>query len=219
MAVNLKCFRGFTLAEVLIALVIIGVIAAMTIPTLMNNTNKQEYVSRLTKAYSTLNQGLNSIWQNNGVSPGDYEFLNTVDFIDELAKVVATQKKCNTANACLGGSIASKYKFLNNNSASGVTDGKTVITADGQLYSYTNAAYIFYGISAEDSDNVVGRLIVDVNGAKKPNKFGVDTYLFYIVRGKGFVPAGADNYAGCNKTQKGYECTAKVLKEKAITYI
>ena len=51
---NLNGFRGFTLAEVLITLVIIGVIASMTIPTLMNKTNKQEYVSRLKKAYSTL---------------------------------------------------------------------------------------------------------------------------------------------------------------------
>ena len=54
-------FKGFTLAEVLITLVIIGVIASMTIPTLMNNTNKQEYVSRLKKTYSTLAQATNRI--------------------------------------------------------------------------------------------------------------------------------------------------------------
>ena len=84
--VDLKGFRGFTLAEVLIALVIIGVIAAMTIPTLINKTNKQEYVSRLTKTYSTLSQGLNSIWQNNGTAPGDYGFFNDHDFIDEFFK-------------------------------------------------------------------------------------------------------------------------------------
>ena len=41
--------KAFTLAEVLITLVIIGVIAAMTISTLMNNTNNQELVSRLKK--------------------------------------------------------------------------------------------------------------------------------------------------------------------------
>ena len=75
---KIKVFRGFTLAEVLITLVIIGVIAAMTIPTLINKTNNQEYVSRLIKTYSTLSQGLNSIWQKNDVAPGDYEFLNTV---------------------------------------------------------------------------------------------------------------------------------------------
>ena len=38
---------GFTLAEVLITLVIIGVITAITVPSLINKTNNQEYVSRL----------------------------------------------------------------------------------------------------------------------------------------------------------------------------
>ena len=67
----LKEFRGFTLAEVLITLVIIGVIAAMTIPTLMNNTNKQEYVSKLKKAYSTLSQATNRIITEEGNPRGD----------------------------------------------------------------------------------------------------------------------------------------------------
>ncbi len=47
---------GFTLAEVLITLVVIGVIAATTIPTLINNTNAHEYKSALKKAVSGVNQ-------------------------------------------------------------------------------------------------------------------------------------------------------------------
>lgn len=50
---------AFTLAEVLITLVIIGVIAAMTVPSLMNNTNKKENIVRYKKAISTINQALN----------------------------------------------------------------------------------------------------------------------------------------------------------------
>ena len=49
---------GFTLAEVLITLVIIGVIAAMTIPTLLSNTNKQETKTALKKAMSIINQAI-----------------------------------------------------------------------------------------------------------------------------------------------------------------
>ena len=89
---DLKAFKGFTLAEVLITLVIVGVIAAMTIPTLMNNTQKQEFVSQLTKTYSTLSQGLNQIWNNNDTAPGDYEFFNDHNFIDEFAKVSNIEK-------------------------------------------------------------------------------------------------------------------------------
>ena len=52
---------AFTLAEVLITLVIVGVIAALTIPSMINKTNNQETVSRLKKAYSTLAQATQRI--------------------------------------------------------------------------------------------------------------------------------------------------------------
>lgn len=47
---------GFTLAEVLITLGIIGVVAAMTIPTLISNTNSAKFRSQFKKTVSTLNQ-------------------------------------------------------------------------------------------------------------------------------------------------------------------
>lgn len=49
---------AFTLAEVLIALVIIGVVAAITVPVLFENYKKQETISRLKKAYSVISNGL-----------------------------------------------------------------------------------------------------------------------------------------------------------------
>ena len=58
--------NGFTLSEVLITLVIIGVVAAITVPSVMNNTNKQEYISGYKKMYSTINQVFNRIKADNG---------------------------------------------------------------------------------------------------------------------------------------------------------
>lgn len=49
---------GFTLAEVLVTLMIIGVIAAMTIPSLMQNTQQQEFKAAYKKAVSMLNQAV-----------------------------------------------------------------------------------------------------------------------------------------------------------------
>ena len=50
--------QGFTLAEVLITLVIIGIIASMTLPSLLGGTNKQEIKTGLQKAMSTLSQAV-----------------------------------------------------------------------------------------------------------------------------------------------------------------
>ena len=47
---------GFTLAEVLITLGIIGVVCAMTIPTLIANTNSAKFRAQFKKTLSTLNQ-------------------------------------------------------------------------------------------------------------------------------------------------------------------
>lgn len=50
--------KGFTLAEVLITLGIIGVVAALTMPVLMANYKKQQTVTQLKKVYSALQQSV-----------------------------------------------------------------------------------------------------------------------------------------------------------------
>ena len=79
---NAKCF-AFTLAEVLITLVIIGVIAAITVPSLINKTNNQETVSRLKKAYSTMSQATNMIIAENGPATS---WVTTKDEVFNLYK-------------------------------------------------------------------------------------------------------------------------------------
>lgn len=50
--------KGFTLAEVLVTLGIIGIVAAMTIPTLITKHRKVEVVTKLEKFYSVFNQAI-----------------------------------------------------------------------------------------------------------------------------------------------------------------
>lgn len=51
-------FRAFTLAEVLITLAIIGIVAAISIPSVISNTQQQEYKTGLRKAVSVLNSAI-----------------------------------------------------------------------------------------------------------------------------------------------------------------
>ena len=213
--------NGFTLAEVLITLVIIGVIAAATIPTVINNTKKQEFVAGCKKAYSTLQQSLISMARNNDAVTGDYLFLQDKNFVDELAKVTNVIKICNS-NECFPN--YSSYKKFNGATMDNAQT-KSAILADGQILGYLQIAGGPYsltsgewGLTEDDRNNTIGRVMIDVNGNKPPNTWGRDVFVFAIVNGKGFIPGGAESTAECNKSNTGVACTAKVLREGAMNY-
>ena len=213
---------AFTLAEVLITLVIVGVIAAMTVPSLIQTTERNEYVAALKKAQSVLAQTLYRITLDNGYPIGDYEFFLDTNFIEDFASYTNVVKICNNQQECFGSSLYrnGEYKLLNNTKATGWLDGKSVITTDGIMYTFIAARSIhnIYGISPEDQARAIGRVIVDVNGQRKPNKFGLDTFIFYLINGKGFVPAGAYTSTNCRRGKNGADCAGRVLRENTIKY-
>ena len=70
--------NGFTLAEVLITLGIIGVIAALVIPGLIENTEKRQTVEKLKKVYSTISQAASLAQESNGdMNSWDWEGTTT----------------------------------------------------------------------------------------------------------------------------------------------
>lgn len=156
---------GFTLAEVLITLVIIGVIAAMTVPTLMNNTNSQEFRSGLKKAISAVNQALALHYALEGT--GADVFSNEADVVSKLFK-----KKMNIVE---NGTYTTNYKIGNctpdeNNSF--VTQDGMIFCISGWSSGETDSQGLFCNsfntipCGAVDSPN----LWIDVNGEKNPNR-------------------------------------------------
>ena len=67
----MKRLKGFTLAEVLITLAIIGVVAAISIPSVISNTQQQEFKTGLRKAVSVLNSAITMNMAIDGESPYD----------------------------------------------------------------------------------------------------------------------------------------------------
>ena len=65
-----KFFKGFTLAEVLITLTVIGVVAALTLPTVISHHNKKVVETRLAKFYSVMNQAFQMAVAENGDPDG-----------------------------------------------------------------------------------------------------------------------------------------------------
>ncbi len=102
--------RAFTLAEVLITLGIIGVVAAMTIPTLMQKTNDKELVSGTLKMGSVLSNALKTMEAKDMVWVDKIEDLDT--FNAKLAGNLNTVK-CDDHTVCL--SDGSYFDYINDN--------------------------------------------------------------------------------------------------------
>ena len=188
--------KGFTLAEVLITLVIIGVIAAMTIPTLMNSTNQQEFRVGLKKAISTLNQAMSLNYALEGKNVGDTDLTTTANVVDNLFKKRMSVISTATSSAA----IASSSEVSNSG-----TDG-IFYTADGMRFQVAGVTGTALG--QENDENYYGYIVIDVNGEKGPNTvttdsaFPRDTYVATLFGNR--VVAGKAGSTG-NETKAARE--------------
>ncbi len=152
---------GFTLAEVLITLGIIGVVAAMTIPTLMSNTGKAEFKTAFKKILSVINQAVTMSVALDYVDFGDAEAGKDADSIYTILS-----KRMHVVKTV--GIDDTNYDEAEKMFGEGVKDNYTMFFSDGMVLSYSK--------DAEKCTNT-GKLrekecnaIIDVNGLKNPNK-------------------------------------------------
>ena len=192
----MKMKHAFTLAEVLITLVIIGVIGALTVPSLIQNTQKQEYVSALKKAYSTLSQAAQQIITEEG-SPkcDDGGWACSLDGLYDIFKKHLNVMKDDS----------NKRKLY-------LADGAVILLCN----VFGDCGYSGH-IDIDGSKDICAYIYADVNGDKKPNKVGRDNFLF-VLKQNGLYPAGCDKDGICMKDGCSYACTCKVLSENAVNY-
>ena len=153
--------NAFTLAEVLITLGIIGVVAAMTMPTLLNSTQGAQYRTAYKKALSVLSQAvvlnvaLDDYDTSQTTGTGTAADASLYKLFTQRMNVVATngqgwEAKDGASNsaASFGDSAGSNYTFFFN---------------DGIVLSFAKAQE-----NCSESKPCVG--VIDVNGNKNPNK-------------------------------------------------
>ena len=120
--------KGFTLAEVLITLGIIGVIAAMTIPQLINGYQKSVVENKLKKFYSMINQALNS-------SLAEYGEYTLPDCFGMTVKSCPYDENLNWLNIHVLSYI--KYERVEKcKITQKVSDGVCVYLYDGDSFGY-----------------------------------------------------------------------------------
>ena len=98
--------KAFTLAEVLITLGIIGVVAALTIPTLIQDSQSRATVTGLKKAYATLQNAFDRAVDENGTPDtwdlvGNQSATGATNMLNALAPFLNITKNCGTGTGCL----------------------------------------------------------------------------------------------------------------------
>jgi len=187
-------FVAFTLAEVLITLGIIGVVAAMTIPTLIKNTNQMELITKYKKTYSVLNSATKSIVALNG----DLDTSSQANVTTQYKSVMNTSSDA-AFNDGINFSPTKIYKYNKTNNNSGYNYSADAnhgfVTNDGTSLVYeimdSNCSITINGLT-----NTCGIWNIDVNGAKGPNMWGFDYYqvaLAYRNGGYSIIPYGSVN--------------------------
>lgn len=164
---NIKRY-GFTLAELLIAMVVIGVIAALTVPVLLSNIFARSYAAQAKNMAATIEQlAADELVDKKTrlLSSTDFAAVNDLlrnDGNDHFEIVSVCAANCNAP----GG-----YFSLNNHgAAANQFNGRTITLKNG-----AKLTYIFTG-----QDNWYGSFTVDVNGDDKPNTIGRDVFGFVI---------------------------------------
>ena len=195
---------GFTLAEVLITLAIIGVVAALSIPAVISNSQQQEFKTGLRKAVSVLNSAITMNMALDGESPYDnvntYEYLmkhmSIVEKTDDIRQkfaVLSATGEHTSQNAAFYTTDGMRFEFntyghsffqlpLYENSdikaCGGSLIGANNYTADARSTTVCNGCGS-YGLN-NNPDNTTKPsclIMVDVNGDKKPNPANINCRL------------------------------------------
>jgi len=221
-----KTKGAFTLAEVLITLVIIGIVAAMTIPTTIAKYKEKEKHAKVKKAYSTIANAMTRMT----AAGGDYVFAiqqNDMDSMKDwfntyLRPYLSISKVCyNNNNSDVGCWSPGRSKYMNgSDSKIGVgharidfilNDGTTVDLDD----FYEGEIWNTWGVRADAGMSMV--IAFDINGGRGPNVVGEDVFAVIFAKNSGIKPAYIDRTQSereesCSPTGTGASCILKYLQ-------
>ena len=221
-----KRLTAFTLAEVLITLGVIGVVAALTMPALLTNIQENINKEKVRTVKYKLTQATDKMKSQDLIGP--YE--TSMDFVNELKKHLSIAKVCddtNLAGCWPSGTVntnsgAKNITSINNGSelkalALGTAQTKTVgiVTGDGTpmilVYSPVCTpldpakSYTWSVVDGKPETNATTNCIsaiFDINGAKGPNKIGTDVRTFNSLYGSVQYRAQYISKDECTKRQK-----------------
>lgn len=218
--------KAFTLAEIMITLLIIGVVASIILPAIIEDTQNEEFYTLLKKDYSIFSDAAKRMMMDNGGNLAGL-FTNGFDIQNKFGEHIILTKKCSNAQQGCFYAGTSTWQNLHgddgwfNHTSSGANSSTAILS---------NGGLVFFQLQATDCENnygtgslaehTCGWIHIDVNGFKGPNTLGRDIYALFVTN-TGMQPFGIPKAsyhswsAYCNKDYAGNDsgqgCAAKVL--------
>lgn len=196
---------GFTLAEVLITLGIIGVVAALTMPVLVGNYQKKQTVTKLKRAFSVLSQAvLMSELDNESTEFWNYN-LEAKEFYDiYLKKYLITTEDVQFSEI----RKVVTYRYLNNVEAEGAIGNN-----NSYAIKLNDGTFVIIDGWFDAIEGNSRNIIFDINGLAKPNKIGRDVFYFRLYKKKGLIGYDESGDQGCERNASGYSCSQKIMED------
>lgn len=210
---------AFTLAEVLITLGIIGVVSAITIPSLIANYQKKVAVIKLKKAYSVISQAIEYAEIDNGPMAdwsmnkpiydqnlGQIWYKTNLEYILPYLDGAVMKYSLYSKNLAYGNSTI--IKNLAGNSVNSPLARYFIVTKDGMFISIEHVNWI----------DIVPYFNVDINGKKGPNTWGKDIFSFQVANKKKLTGYNFSNASfeqilngSCSKNYSAHNNTCSTL--------
>lgn len=181
---NKKWNIGFTLAEVLITLGIVGVVSAIVIPKLISKYDKFIIETNLKKTYAELNNVIKMAEAENGSFEG-WDFSAYADnIVDKYFAPYMKLTPCRSSKCAVFNGFPSWY-------APTATAARGSLQPTNILYKAYNSSdgrvFIFMSEYYKDWNGKVLQIIVDVNGNRGRTVMGQDVFMFSLCNFRGIT--------------------------------
>ena len=228
--------KAFTLAETLIVLAIIGVITAITIPSVVAHYKEKQIVTSLKKNFSILNNALQLTIVENGDITTWSLAQNAKGVTDILVPHLNVMEYCGTKKGCW---TKGSMKKLKGDIWPSVPNGDVynLENPDFSKFTLTDGTHVLIrtsnpicNISLTNNkenkflNNICFHIFVNIDSRKKENTIGKDVFLMRASANGSIFPAGTPDDTGepignCNFSCYGWGCAAWVMNKENMDYL
>ena len=212
--------QGFTLAEVLITLGVIGIVAALTLPVLVAKYKFKTYEVAFKKQYSAFQDTINYAVLTQGLTScymyfpsGDTSYKSEVDDCNALKDTLVSSLGLTKIKTGVDYSYTKKEDVL-------AQGGRTVnVACSYDYYASSQSERYSTKDGAIVGMNFLPIMVFDINGLKGPNKWGYDVFFLMLSKHRDYLSSDPHIFLTdefCSIVEKGGRLPRNILRNKSV---